>query len=580
MKRKFIHRLLSFVLTVLILCVSVGNAFISVNDISVTHAAGPFVLGYDVMYEICRSFGSVFYGYSCARELPEVNFHDDDMARLGHDLMVAMLGNDLLDPRPDPGDYVGDWEAYDQAMIAYCQRYPNEYYYRPYVFGTEALKETAETDFTVIQGGKNDGDGDDDDDDDDDNVIHFPKQVGDAVEGFIAFTAAGAAAIAKGISDQYQKWVNGEPDSILADFLANFNDTFSGYESIQNADGSYNISGYSSGTNSIGNQKIDYIYHDISMKKVVAYLSSDGGYSLNSVTKNGSSVSLNSFNCFCDVYVNGVLDYSTNRFFVGGTNNYCTSWGVNIPVFSTYNDAVNACKSDDYTGALNYAKTYRVADWLADDEYWKAQKLLDPLTGLNALSNWYNIARHQGLNALGQDPAADDLASYLRDYFANLGTDRLPEVDSSLAPIKYPSYVEDVIIDPAANPSVYPAPGSNPGTSPGTGKDPGTDPGTDPSGGTGSDTDVDMDENDYKVDLRGIFPFCIPFDFVALLNVLDTDPVAPRFDFPVVIPALNYQDSVVLDMSMFDDVAKVIRICEKVSFVIFLMFATSKVIRW
>lgn len=578
MKRKFIHRLLSFVLTVLILCVSVGNAFISVNDISVTHAAGPLVLGYDVMYEICRSFGSVFYGYSCSRELPEVNFHDDDMARLGHDLMVAMLGDDLLDPRPDPSDMLDDWEAYDQAVLAYCQRYPSEYYYyRPYILGTEALKETAETDFTVIQGGKNDGNGDDDDDDDDDNVIHFPKKVGDAVEGFMAFTAAGAAAIAKGISDQYQKWVNGEPDSILADFLANFNDTFSDYESIQNADMSYNILGYETYTSSNG-AVVTRKYYSTSFSKVVAIMSSQGFCDLTSAAINGSSVSFSAFNCRYDQYAEGELKASGLLNYRLGI--YSSSWGVNVPVFSSEQAARDALLSEDYTSALNYAKTYRVADWLADDEYWNAQRLLDPLTGLNALSNWYNIARHQGLNALGQDPAADDLASYLRDYFANLGTDRLPEVDPSLAPIKYPSYVEDVIINPAANPSVYPASGSNPGTSPGTGKDPGTDPGTDPSGGTGSDTDVDMDENDYKVDLRGIFPFCIPFDFVALLNVLDADPVAPRFDFPVVIPALNYKESVVLDMSMFDDVAKVIRICEKVSFVIFLMFATSKVIRW
>lgn len=80
--------------------------------------------------------------------------------------------------------------------------------------------------------------------------------------------------------------------------------------------------------------------------------------------------------------------------------------------------------------------------------------------------------------------------------------------------------------------------------------------------------------------MRRLFPFCIPFDFVTLLNALDAEPVAPCFDFPVSIPALNYQTTIKLDMSVFDDVAKVIRICEKVSFLIFLMFATSKVIRW
>lgn len=89
-----------------------------------------------------------------------------------------------------------------------------------------------------------------------------------------------------------------------------------------------------------------------------------------------------------------------------------------------------------------------------------------------------------------------------------------------------------------------------------------------------------MDAADYKVELTGVFPFCIPFDFIALLKTLDAAPRAPCFDFPVVIPALDYREDVKLDLSIFDDVAKVIRLCEKVSFILFLMFVTSKVIRW
>lgn len=89
-----------------------------------------------------------------------------------------------------------------------------------------------------------------------------------------------------------------------------------------------------------------------------------------------------------------------------------------------------------------------------------------------------------------------------------------------------------------------------------------------------------MDAADYKVELTGVFPFCIPFDFIALLRTLDAEPRAPCFTFPVVIPALNYREDVKLDLSIFDDVAAVIRLCGKVSFILFLMFVTSKVIRW
>ena len=140
----------------------------------------------------------------------------------------------------------------------------------------------------------------------------------------------------------------------------------------------------------------------------------------------------------------------------------------------------------------------------------------------------------------------------------------VPVPDPGLAPIYLPS------------PGAHPIP--DPGTKPDPGKDP--DPGTDPDPNPNPGTETEIEISDYQVDLRSIFPFCIPFDFIALLNVLDADPVAPCFTFPVVIPALDYREDFKLDLSIFDDVAEVIRICEKVSFLIFLMFATSKVIRW
>ena len=42
----------------------------------------------------------------------------------------------------------------------------------------------------------------------------------------------------------------------------------------------------------------------------------------------------------------------------------------------------------------------------------------------------------------------------------------------------------------------------------------------------------------------------------------------------------RYREDVKLDLSIFNDVADVIRSCEKISFILFLMFITSKVIRW
>ena len=127
----------------------------------------------------------------------------------------------------------------------------------------------------------------------------------------------------------------------------------------------------------------------------------------------------------------------------------------------------------DAVDALNYAKTYRIADWLADD--W-AGVLLDPLTGLHALGDWANIARHQGLSALGNELDLVSFLNYLRDFFANLGTSPgaypQPAVDPAKAPVLYPSgdadnaLDPDTDIDPARDPVISPDPSIKPSRNP------------------------------------------------------------------------------------------------------------------
>lgn len=555
-----LRKLAVYILTVMVLSVAVGNAFISANNITVTHAAGPAVLGYDVMYSICEYFGSMFLGYSCAREFPEVNLHNDDIARLGYQIIKTEWESGLF----DVGTGMEGTIFHNSALLGSL-----DYYGQQYVFGSEAFQQIAENQFTVIQGGKNDGD-DDDDDDDNDNIIHFPKNVGDTAKKWFALTTAGAAAVAGFISSEYQKWVNGEPDSILADFLADFNDTFSDYESIQNVNGSYHISGYSRYRDA-SNKIYTNIIDDTIAWKIFAVISSESLYIYRTSNNSYANVNLRHTTYREDGSILRVFD--ANIFW--GNLGY----GINIPVFSSIDAALAAFESDDFSSALNYVKTYRIADWLDDD--W-AGKLIDPLTGLNALSNWYNIARHQGLNALGDNPSADDLADYLRDYFAQLGTDILPEVDPSLAPIKYPSTVEDVVIDPSSNPAVYPATGTDPGTSPGTGKDPGTN--TDPTPGV---VDIPIEDivptvNDSFGTIAGTlrykFPFSIPWDIHYILSGLSETPKAPRFELPIVIERYHIDEKIIIDMSMFQTLSDLSRSLFTVLFSVFLINLTFKVV--
>ncbi|MDE7020970.1 MAG: hypothetical protein K2P23_08740, partial [Lachnospiraceae bacterium] len=237
------------------------------------------------------------------------------------------------------------------------------------------------------------------------------------------------------------------------------------------------------------------------------------------------------------------------------------------PVFSSRIEAEAYLKGTGaVTDALNYAKTYQNADWLSDD--W-AGVLIDPFTNIGlTLNQLVELAKALSLHAVGNNLSPQELADLIKQS--------LPAVNPDLLPDAVP--VTPAVPAPDMDPIYYPYPGAHPlpGTTPGTKPDPDKDPDKEP----GKEPEPDEDMSSYKVDLQAIFPFCIPFDFIALLRVLDAEPEAPRFDFPVVIPALDYHETVTFDMSIFDDVAEVIRLCETVSFIIFLMFSTSKVIKW
>ena len=254
---------------------------------------------------------------------------------------------------------------------------------------------------------------------------------------------------------------------------------------------------------------------------------------------------------------------------------------ADFPIFETNLEMQNYLRTGNgYENAINYKKDYRLADWLQQD--W-AGILIDPLVNIGlTLSQLIDVMRALGLKTL-QGLNAQQLLELLKNV--------LPQLDPALLPGAAPT---PIVVDPAVDPIYYPDPDAHPdkpprpvidpdpGKKPDPKPDP--DPGTDPDPKPDPDPDPaplpDMDAADYRVELTGVFPFCIPFDFIALLKTLDAAPRAPCFDFPVVIPALDYREDVKLDLSIFDDVAKVIRLCEKVSFILFLMFVTSKVIRW
>lgn len=83
-----------------------------------------------------------------------------------------------------------------------------------------------------------------------------------------------------------------------------------------------------------------------------------------------------------------------------------------------------------------------------------------------------------------------------------------------------------------------------------------------------------------KFDLRGLFPFCIPFDIYNMLEALDASPTAPHVQLPFVIESIGFSYTIDLDFSAFDTVAAVMRQMELIVYGIALAWATSKVIKW
>lgn len=194
------------------------------------------------------------------------------------------------------------------------------------------------------------------------------------------------------------------------------------------------------------------------------------------------------------------------------------------------------------------------------------------------------------------DKADDDDKPTIVQTFINNHTYTEPE----------PTQAPDPDPNPTGSPSTDPDPTGSPETTPSvTPATPGdidikpkptTAPGTDPDGGgggTGTDPDnpdsggADLDS--YKTDLRLVFPFCIPFDLIHLLNVLDAEPEAPRFEIPVDIEVdnpfprarsegkmIDYETTIVIDMSDYEEPIKVIRIFEIIFFIIGLMLITRQ----
>lgn len=141
-----------------------------------------------------------------------------------------------------------------------------------------------------------------------------------------------------------------------------------------------------------------------------------------------------------------------------------------------------------------------------------------------------------------------------------------------------PTYVTNFI----TNHTVQATPEPEPTQAPGGGSSGGGS-----GGGSGTEKPDNPKPEDeiapYKADIKKVFPFCIPFDLIHLFEVFDAEPEAPVFTIPIELKVDNpftgksivdYEDSIKIDLSDYEQPIKVIRIFEVIFFLIGLMLIT------
>ena len=578
---KVIKRIVCVFLSVMILFFGVSNSYFSPVKMDQVEAAGTVVLGYETMQAICYYFGSLVLGYSSVAEVPDLT--EEQIEKVGHAYIKSLF---TVNGVPD---HVADKLAMaNQALFTLISNK------QAYVFGSEALKEVAETEFQVIMGGNN-GDEEPSPSPDDKKKLNIGKAIG----CIGALSVFGATVFEESLKFYIDKFNNN--DEVFIDEYINSLGYFTDY-TISNGLYQYSNPAYfkTEWTFSAGNKlvfevnignftsKYPYVYYANIFEDAYSF-----NVRINGLPYNGLDplVNDNSWN-----YVSGGWslrkEYSKDGILLSNdgiqelkAGNYGISSGKpvtyefifnsNVPFFANQNDAIEAIKKGDFTNALNYGKSFKNADWLQDN--WDGE-LFDPLTGLSYLNDLANMAKHQGLNAIGNDPSLDDMKQHLRDIIANLRPGYDPEtdpsVDPALDPICYPDTIPTPVIDPTADvvlqPAKDPTPSPNPDPSPSTSPKPTTQPTPSPG---------EIDSSQPVVDLSKFFPFCIPFDLIHLVQALDADPVAPKWTLKLEPPQFPVEWEVTLDLSQFESLAKIFRTGETLLFVVGLILITRGIIK-
>ena len=205
---------------------------------------------------------------------------------------------------------------------------------------------------------------------------------------------------------------------------------------------------------------------------------------------------------------------------------------INIPIFDSLDAATSFFSSGNLSGLLN-GEAYDFPELTKS-----VPTVMQPLTGYE-----FAPGRLPGINA-----ALSTAAAALPE----------PGLDPAENTEAYKNALNAALTAALTEPAPEPEPEP----------DPSPDPGTDGEG------------ESYKRDLRLIFPFCIPFDFIHFIQALSADPVAPCFKIPIKLDSLGIDMVLEVDLAWMDPIMEIFRLGELGCFVIMLMASTKKMIGW
>lgn len=257
-------------------------------------------------------------------------------------------------------------------------------------------------------------------------------------------------------------------------------------------------------------------------------------------------------------FYNGVYYSAGTRVNSSSGKVYGYTWSSNLPEFSTVSEAEKW--SDEQINKKKIPKAAIIPDLTRKQAYDNNSSIGDSTSSGSGSSPGSNTDKPFNFKI----PTIDEIKDFLKDLMGG---------DENDQPTKVTNFI--------TNHMVQPTPAPNPTTAPNPGGGESGGGSTDPDNPDSGDTDLD----NYKADLRDVFPFCIPFDLIHLLNALDAEPEAPVFKIPLDLEAGNpftgdkivdYHSEMVIDLSDYDDAIKVIRILEIIAFLLGLMLITRQ----